>query len=136
MSNACLNANEAINKLSNRNCDINGSKINGAETTINSAFLGGTDVTNSAATPGYNGGLENYPRFLENWSGETLNYRGSFVSLGTPIHVSGRWANQDYGAPGRNWDYDTDFNKANNLPPLTPRFVYLRQESFIRNFQQ
>lgn len=136
LSNACLNANKAINKNSDRNCDIDGDKKNGIETTINTAFLGGTDITNSSLTSGYNGGLENYPRFSENWAGQTLTYRGSFVSLGTPTHVRGRWLNQEYNAPNRNWDYDLDFNDADNLPPLTPRFVYLKQESFIRNFQQ
>ncbi len=136
LSNACLNANKAINKHSNKNCDIDGSKPNGLATTINTAFLGGTDITNSSLTPGYNGGLENYPRFSENWGGKTLTYRGSFVSLGIPVHVKGRWSRQKYNAPNRNWDYDLDFNDADNLPPLTPRFVYLRQESFIRNFQQ
>src|SRR5262249_46329695 len=50
---------------------------NASTTTINAAFLAGVDTT----TPGnYNGGLENYPRFHENWSGQALNYRGSFVS--------------------------------------------------------
>ncbi len=136
LSNACLNANEAINKRPNKNCDIDGSKTNAVNTTINAAFLAGTDITNSSLTSGYNGGLENYPRFSENWSGRTLTYRGSFVSLGTPFHVRGRWGRQRYNAPNRNWDYDTDFNNGDNLPPLTPRFVYLRQESFIRNFQQ
>ena len=136
LSNACLNADKAIHKHSNKNCDIDGSKKNGVATTINTAFLGGTDITNSQLTSGYNGGLENYPRFSENWNGKTLTYRGSFVSLGRPDHVKGRWSRQKYNAPNRNWDYDLDFNDADNLPPLTPRFVYLRQESFIRNFQQ
>ncbi|MEM8778293.1 MAG: hypothetical protein AAGF26_05350 [Cyanobacteria bacterium P01_G01_bin.49] len=135
LSNACLNADKAINKHSGEDCNIDGSKVDGTTATINSAFLGGTDVTNSELTPNYSGGFENYPRFSEDWSGD-LNYRGSFVSLGIPLHVKGNWKGQKYGAPGRNWDYDTDFNNAENLPPLTPRFVYLRQESFVRNFQQ
>jgi hypothetical protein len=85
----------------------------------------------------YNGGLENYPRFHENWSGRTFTYRGSFVSLGTPRHVDGAWVygNPQYTAPNRDWDYDTDFNNAANLPPLTPRFVYLRQELFVRRYE-
>ena len=29
--------------------------------------------------------------FTRDWSGDTLNYRGSFVSLGTPDHVDGEW---------------------------------------------
>ncbi len=111
-------------------------------TTINAAFLGGTDNTgNTEGTGGqdsgnYNGGVENYPRFHERWSGTTLNYRGSFVSLNKARRVDGAWGSQSYSPPGRNWDYDTDFNDAAKLPPLTPRFVYLRQELFKRDFDQ
>ncbi|OKH18741.1 hypothetical protein [[Limnothrix rosea] IAM M-220] len=136
LSNACLNQDMTINKRSGRDCnpDINdsGVKSRAEPTTINSAFLAGTDITNSAATSGYNGGLENYPRFAENWSGRTLRYRGSFVSLGTPRYVSGRWSDQKYSAPRRDWEFDLDFNNADNLPPLSPRFVYVKQSSFER----
>ncbi|MFM7575008.1 MAG: hypothetical protein ACKO4S_18070, partial [Snowella sp.] len=138
LSNACLNTNSVIHKASGANCNTgNGAaKIAPTPTTINSAFLAGTDITNSTAAPGYNGGLENYPRFLEGWGGVLLTYRGSFVSTSTPIHVRGTWSSQLYGAPNRNWDYDTQFNAAENLPPLAPRFVYLKQESFTRNYNQ
>ncbi|MCB0328533.1 MAG: hypothetical protein KDD70_02685, partial [Bdellovibrionales bacterium] len=73
-----------------------------------------------------------------NWSGDTFQYRGSFVSLGTPQKVNGAWqyGGNRYTAPIRDWDYDTDFNDAANLPPLAPRFVYLRQELFQREFEQ
>jgi hypothetical protein len=113
----------------------------GATTTINSAFLSGTDVTGGAeGTTGqggaYNGGLENYPRFHENWSGQNLVYRGSFVSLNKPRHVNGTWGSQQYSPPNRDWNYDVSFNNAANLPPLTPRFVYLKQELFVRDFNQ
>jgi len=138
LSNACLNTNSVIHKASGANCNTgNGAaKIAPTPTTINSAFLAGTDITNSTAAPGYNGGLENYPRFLEGWGGVLLTYRGSFVSTSTPVHVRGTWSSQAYGAPNRNWDYDTRFNAAENLPPLAPRFVYLKQESFTRNYNQ
>jgi hypothetical protein len=113
-------------------------------TTINSAFVGGTDTTGSVEGTGgfngaYNGGLENYPRFHENWNGTvTLTYRGSFVSLGRARHVNGAWVygGSVYTAPIRNWNYDTAFNDAAYLPPITPRFVYLRQELFVRDFEK
>jgi hypothetical protein len=113
-------------------------------TTVNSAFLSGTDTTGNIEGVGgqniniYNGGLENYPRFHERWTNITFTYRGSFVSLGRPRHVDGVWdiGGMFYNAPNRNWDYDTSFNNAANLPPLTPRFVYLRQELFVRKFEQ
>ena len=109
-------------------------------TTINAAFLSGTDSTGGAeGTTGqggaYNGGLENYPRFHEDWEDQTLTYRGSFVSLDRPRHVEGLWQDQSYDPPDRDWGYDTDFNDPANLPPLSPRFLYFRQEVFARHFQ-
>lgn len=111
-------------------------------TTIQAAFLAGTDTTGGTEGAAgqhlgdFNGGLENYPRFHENWSGRTLTYRGSFVSLDRPRHVDGPWGAQSYNPPDRDWAYDTDFNDASNLPPLTPRSVYLRQNLFLRDFER
>ncbi len=138
---------DSLNVLSNAWSDANctsagscgiGSRV-ASNTTINSAFLAGTDTTGGVEGSGgqsgaYNGGLENYPRFHENWSSKTLLYRGSFVSLGRPRHVDGTWGSQSYNPPNRDWNYDTSFNNAANLPPITPRFVYLRQELFVRDF--
>ncbi|MCB0340406.1 MAG: hypothetical protein KDD53_12420, partial [Bdellovibrionales bacterium] len=114
-----------------------------SNTTFNAAVLSGTDTTGNVEGAGgqggaYNGGYENYPRFHESWSGRTFLYRGSFVSLNQPRHQDGGWVygNPQYTAPNRDWDYDLDFNDAANLPPLTPRFVYLRQELFVRQFEQ
>jgi len=112
-----------------------------SNTEVNAAFLAGTDITGGAEGPAgqdrgnYNGGLENYPRFHENWSGKTLTYRGSFVSLGTPRHVNGPWSHSSYSPPNRNWSYDARFSQG-RLPPLSPRFVYLKQERFLREFER
>ena len=140
---------DSINPLSN-NWDLSdanstaglGSRT-AADTTANVAILAGTDSTGGIEGVGgqggsYNGGLENYPRFHESWSGRTWTYRGSFVSLNTPRHADGAWVygNPQYQAPNRDWDYDVRFNDAANLPPLSPRFVYLRQELFVREFEQ
>lgn len=111
-------------------------------TTLNAALLAGTDTTGIEGSGGqggtYGGGGHNFPRLMENWSGKTLTIRGSFVSLGKPRHVDGLWAQNSpyYNVPGRNFDYDTSFNDPNNLPPLSMRFVYLRQELFVRDFQR
>lgn len=112
------------------------------ETTINAAFLSGTDNTGGANGVGgqnngeYNGGLENYPRFHERWTGTDLNYRGSFISLNKARRVDGAWGNQSYSPPGRQWDFDVDFRNAANLPPLSPRFVILKQELFERTLDR
>ena len=105
-----------------------------ADLGINAAFLSGVDET---AAGSYNGGLENYPRFHEDWSGRSLNYRGSFVSLGNPLHVDGPWSygSPVYTAPKRPWDYDADFNDVKNLPPLTPKVTFLQQRVYTRFYK-
>ncbi|WPF88775.1 hypothetical protein WEU38_00435 [Cyanobacterium aponinum AL20118] len=141
LSNKCFDPNKVINKENNMNCNDstknnNNSLGNALQTVMNVAFLAGNDETKGSQ---YNGGLENYPRLHESWSGIPLRYRGSFVSLGTPNHVNGKWpgtGGKFYNAPNRQWDYDTEFNDAKNLPPLTPRFSAMKQESFIRSFDQ
>ena len=126
-----------------------------ANTEINAAFIAGVDDT---VVGNYNGGFENYPRFQENWSGLTLTYRGSFVSLGTPRFASGPWcgtggscdistgtctggtsgANNGfcnvYNPPARPWDYDGRFETADQLPPLNPQIVYAEQQLFDEQF--
>jgi hypothetical protein len=127
---------------SQSNQALNNVQRNAVNTWINAAFLGGVDTT----TPGggantYNGGLENYPRFHEDWGGgRALNYQGSFVSLGVPWHVDGLWCGTGggcniYNPPIRNWNFDPAFNDAANLPPLTPRFVYVQQVLFTEDFK-
>ncbi len=107
---------------------------------VNAAFLFGLGP--STRDPDwYNGGLENFPRFLEDWRNRTLRYRGSFVSLGAPRHKRNDWAcGSGTGCPGggtyepplRLYDFDTDFNQVENLPPMTPKVVYVQQRIYTR----
>jgi hypothetical protein len=110
---------------------------NAATTSINAAILAGTDRTPDGAVGDYSGGLENHARLHEDWNDRSFNYRGSFVSLGEPRHVDGRWCGggscNTYVHPQRNWSFEAAFNDAANLPPLTPRFVYLRQAFFTED---
>jgi hypothetical protein len=124
-SNSCLDLDRQLN------CGVLSIKPAGSNTT----FLGGSDMMPFSNANNYSGGLHNYPRFHEDWSGFSLNYRGSFVSLGAPLEVSGTWQQTVYSPPNRNWDYDVDFNDVTNLPPLTPNIVYLKQKVFSRGYQ-
>ncbi|THF71506.1 hypothetical protein E7T06_02505 [Deinococcus sp. Arct2-2] len=130
-------SNAAVQDIKESYLNSGGTSVTGGSgpiatpTTVNAAFLSGVDETKSGA---YNGGLQNYPRFHEDWGGVKFTYRGSFVSLGTSLHAIGAQSQTRYAAPNRDWNYDTDFNDANNLPPLTPRFVYLRQLLFARTW--
>lgn len=133
LSNACINKDKAINHINEIGCNIDGLNKKATPTTFYAGILSGTDV--SGAPGNYNGGLENYPRFAENWSTITWKYRGSFVSISIPLYVSGEWG-PGYNPPNRDWGYDINFNDHKKLPPLTPQFVVLKQESFIRSFDQ
>ena len=116
---------DAVNILSNNWSDTNSalglsSRVASA-TTVNTAFIAGNVPTPEGGGT-YSGGLENYPRLHENWTGRTLTIRGSFVELWPSSIAMGTWlyGGNRYTAPTRNWDYDTDFNDSSNLPPFTP----------------
>ncbi len=52
--------------------------------------------------------------------------------------LQGYWRMQDtygYSPPPRRWFYDVNFNDAASLPPLSPRFVTLRQRFFTEEFR-
>jgi hypothetical protein len=73
-------------------------------------MTGNTETTWGA----YNGGLENVMRFLENWEGITVSYRGSIIDLWKSEYATGKWvygSGSDgifrYNAPTRDWGYDT-----------------------------
>ena len=90
----------------------------------------------------YDGGLENIPRFHESWtSARTLNYLGSFVTLGLPQHQANDWAvgsgnsGNVYDPPTRAWNYDTAFNDVAWLPPMTPMITYVQQRMYTRFYK-
>lgn len=60
-----------------------------AATTIHATFLSGADGVAGLGREGRETGLDNFPRFHENWSGATLTYRGSFGSQGGSLHAEG-----------------------------------------------
>ncbi len=103
-------------------------------TTINAAALEGiVESTKSGSTKLYSGGLENFLRLSEDWSGKTLTYNGSIVVLFPSQYATNSWANASYGVPTRQWGFDLNFTKGPQyLPPLTPtvKYVYRRTWAF------
>jgi len=73
---------------------------------------------------GLDGGTHNFLRYLERWSGETFNYRGSLVSLYYSEYATGLYkcCSAVYSPPTRAYAFDTDFLDLDKLPPGTPRF--------------
>jgi hypothetical protein len=96
-----------------------------ANTTVNAAFLAGiVQTTNSAGTKQYSGGVENFPRFLENWSSKTFTYNGSMVVMFPSRYATKFWiapGSTVYGAPNRRWAFDSNFLTMTKLPPCTPQ---------------
>jgi hypothetical protein len=85
----------------------------------------------------YGGGLENFPRFLENWGGVSvgarrMHYRGSLVSLFDSQYANLQFWNHRpyYNPPDRDWMFDTRFRNPANLPPGTPMAGNVSQISF------
>lgn len=112
-------------------------------TTVNAAIVANTDTTGGVeGTAGqggaYGGGVHNFPRLHEAWGGTQITLVGSMVSLGKPVHVNGAWAENSpyYTIPARAFSYDTSFNNPANLPPMSMQFVYLKEELFLRDFEQ
>jgi hypothetical protein len=73
---------------------------------------------------GSDGGVHNFMKMLENWGGQTLNYRGSMVSLYYSRQAIGiyRADANVYSPPGRGYNFDSDFLSPPLLPPGTPMF--------------
>ena len=73
---------------------------------------------------GLDGGTHNFLRYLERWSGQTFNYRGSLVSLYYSEYATGiyKCCNTVYSPPTRAYAFDEDFFDMDKLPPGTPRF--------------
>jgi hypothetical protein len=73
---------------------------------------------------GTDGGAHNFLRYLENWGGKTLNYKGSMVSMYYSTYDTGvfKCCTVVYSPPTRNYIFDSDFTLPSGLPPGTPLF--------------
>jgi hypothetical protein len=80
--------------------------------------------TGTAQDFGTDGGVHNFLRYIETWSGQTLNYRGSIVSFYFNRQAVGTYkcCATVYSPPSRGYNFDTDFLTPALLPPRTPMF--------------
>ena len=86
---------------------------------------------------GTDGGLHNFLRQLENWGGQTLNYKGSMASLYYSTYSTGtdkNGGNTTYDPPARNYIFDHLFTQPQNLPPGTPLFRDIDNLSYRQSF--
>lgn len=129
---------DAVTLLSNNWNDVNSfispyatGGRNAVTTYYRTAVMGGKGVSfpqpTGYTTPpdfGTDGGLHNFLRYVENWGGQTLNYRGSLISLYYNRQATGLYkcCNTVYKPPTRGYNFDVEFLQPNLLPPCTPLF--------------
>jgi hypothetical protein len=118
---------DAVTVLSNAWSDANSWSAIGSRTasntTVNANIMAG--IKNTVAGGQYSGGVENFIRLLENWSGRTLTYTGSLACLwqGVQTHLgyasTADWPGTGtvYNPPTRIWSFGTSFA---DQPPGTP----------------
>lgn len=98
-------------------------------TEVSAAFIGGIVPTNTNNNRRYSGGFENFPRFLENWSGVTFGYRGAVVVLFDSETATQPWGGSNvYSAPRRLWAYNELFDT--NQPRLMKQRRYPNRIGF------
>ncbi len=80
---------------------------------------------------GYSGGLNNFPRFLEDWTNKTFTYTGSMIELFNSQIAIGEWdTGSIYVPPNRNWNFDSNF--VDNPPPGSLDAVTISRGSLAR----
>jgi len=104
------------------------------------AIIGGKGLSfpqpgGTAKDFGTDGGAHNFLRMLE--SGGTVNYRGAIATFYLNRQANGTYkcCNTVYGAPGRQYAFDTDFLDPTKLPPLTPVFRDLNTLGFAQELR-
>jgi hypothetical protein len=115
---------DAVMVLSNSwNDAASGTTPAASSTTVNAAIVAGIVPTGNGY---YSGGVENFPRFLENWSGKDFTYYGSMIELYNSEQNIGHWgAGNVYSPPDRAWYFDTNF-LSSPPPGLLAAFNYIR----------
>jgi Tfp pilus assembly protein PilX len=83
---------------------------------------------------GTDGGVHNFLRYIENWGGQTLNYRGSIISMYYNRQAIGTFkcCTTVYSPPSRGYNFDTDFLTPSLLPPRTPLFRDVNTTGFTQ----
>jgi hypothetical protein len=121
---------DAVNILSNAWVDsASGTVPNASNTTVNAGIISGSVVSGGGY---YSGGVENFPRFLEDWSGKNLTYYGSMIELYQSKQAIGHWgASNVYSPPNRAWYFDPNF--ISNPPPgLLVSYNYRRSRWYMQ----
>lgn len=90
-------------------------------TEVSAAILTGLVPSGETGAKSYSGGVENFPRFLENWKNPAKEFmmRGSIVAMFESEVATEPWGKKDvYKAPMRSWGFHQEYTET---PPPGPR---------------
>lgn len=90
------------------------------------ALLMGLVPTGKNGVSQNSGGLHNFPRFLEDWSGVDCRIRGSMVALFECRVATEPWSLRVYAPPNRIWGFNLLYDSG-VMPPLTPKTIHFRR---------
>jgi hypothetical protein len=95
-----------------------------SSTTVNAGVIAGIVPSGGGS---YSGGVENFFRLLESWTGDTFTFNGSMVALFPSQISTAPWgASSDvYNPPTRKLSLDWNFKNPAKLPPGTPELKTL-----------
>ncbi len=120
---------DALTIQSNNWNDANSTKAIGSrtatETKIQAVCMQG--IVSSAGGK-YSGGVENYFRLLEEWTGKKLKFEGSLINLWESTKATGKWQGTGtvYNPPTREWAWDKDLGGTDGPPGGTRGVVVTR----------
>lgn len=122
---------DALSILSNKWSDANSadySKRIANQTTVNCVCMQGIVAT---ADGNYSGGVENYFRLLEQWSGVNLKFSGSIINMWESEIALGIWKQTGnfYSPPNRLWSWDTALGGLAG-PPGAPSVIYMKRTNW------
>ncbi len=140
---------DSVTLLSNNWSDLNSmqnalSRGNRKATTTyyRVAIAGGKNMNfqqpaGTGADFGTDGGVHNFLRYIEDWGGATLSYRGSLVSLYYAQYATGTFkcCTLVYSPPNRNYYFDTAFLDPTKLPPGTPMLQDVVNLTYWQDFK-
>jgi len=131
-------AGDAITLLSNSWNDVNSFAYNeynltsttrqATNTYWRTAVIAGKGINfpywGSDGDNGSDGGVHNFLRYIEDWTGQTLYYTGSLISMYYNRQATGifKCCSTVYAPPTRGYQFDVDFLNPTLLPPRTPLF--------------
>ncbi|MFN8062277.1 MAG: hypothetical protein U0Q12_24205 [Vicinamibacterales bacterium] len=83
---------------------------------------------------GTDGGTHNFLRYIQDWGGQTLWYRGSIISFYPNRQAVGTYkcCTSVYSPPTRGYNFDVEFLQPTLLPPRTPMFRDVNATGFTQ----